>query len=83
MIQYKSLVQYTRVVDGLRFPQDPAEPFLLVYFSENSLLVSDYDKLKIRRIDARHAIIPLTKIPVVRLTPEIRNAYKQIGILPY
>jgi len=83
MIQYKSLVQYTRVVDGMRFPQSVDEPFLLVYFSENSLLVSDYNKLKIRKIDARHVIIPLTKIPVVRLTPEIRNAYKQLGILPY
>lgn len=83
MIQYKSLVQYTRVVDGLRFPQSVDEPFLLVYFSENSLLISDYSKLKIRRIDARHAVIPLTKIPVVRLTPEIRNGYKQLGLLPY
>jgi len=83
MIQYKSLTQYTRVVDGMRFPQTPDTPFLLVYFSENSLLVSDYSKLQIRKIDARHVVIPLTKIPVVRLTPEIRNAYKQIGILPY
>ncbi|MFW9871784.1 MAG: hypothetical protein ACFFG0_01695 [Candidatus Thorarchaeota archaeon] len=83
MLQYKSLVQYTRVVDALRFPQDPNEPFFLVYFSENSLLVSDYPKLNIRRVDARHVVLPLTKIPVVRLTPDIRNAYKQFSLLPY
>ena len=69
MIQYKSLIQYTRVVDGVRFPQDRNEPFLLVYFSENSLFVSDYPKLNIRRVDAEHAVIPRTKIPLTRLTP--------------
>jgi len=83
MIQYKSLVQYTRVVDGVRFSQNLDEPYLLVYFSENSLLVSDYEKLNIRRVDARHVVLPLTKIPITRLTPEIRSAYKQNGLLSY
>jgi DNA-directed RNA polymerase beta subunit len=83
MIEYKSLIQYTRVVDSVRFPQDSDEPFLFVYFSENSLFISDYNKLKLRRVDFRHAVIPVTKIPVTRLTPTIRNAYKQIGMLSY
>ena len=83
MIPYKSLVQYTRVVDGAMFPQNLNEPFLFVYFSENSYFVQDYERLKLRRVDFRHAVIPVTKIPVTRLTPEIRNAYKQIGMLSY
>ena len=83
MIQYKSLIQYTRVVDGTRFPQDKNEPFLLVYFSENSLFVKDYSKLNIRLVDARYIIVPRTKIPLTRLTPTMRAAYKQTGLLPY
>lgn len=83
MIQYKSLVQYTRVVDGVRFPPDINEPYLLVYFSENSLFVSDYNKLNLRRQDIRHVVVPRTKIPLTRLTPDMRNAYKQFGLLPY
>ena len=83
MIQYKSLVQYTRVVDGVRFPPNINEPYLLVYFSENSSFTQDYSKLNIRRQDVRHAVIPVTKLPLTRLTPDLRNAYKQLKILPY
>ncbi|HUU86810.1 MAG TPA: hypothetical protein VMX17_03560 [Candidatus Glassbacteria bacterium] len=83
MLQYKSLIQYTRVVDGVRFPQDLNEPFLLVYFSENSTFVNDYSKLNIRRVDLRHVVIPITRIPLTRLTPELRNQYKQIQMLAY
>lgn len=83
MIQYKSLIQYTRVVDGVRFPQDINEPFLLVYFSENSLFINDYPKLNVRRPDVRHVVVPRTKIPLTRLTTELRTAYKQLGLLPF
>lgn len=83
MIQYKSLIQYTRVVDGVRFPQNIDEPFLLVYFSENSLFVSDYQKLQIRRPDAKYVVVPRTKIPLTRLVPAMRQAYKQAGLLPF
>ena len=83
MIQYKSLTQYTRVVDGIRFPQDRNQPFVLVYFSENSSLLEDYTKLNIRRVDARHIVVPITKIPVTRLNSDLRNGYKKLGLLPY
>lgn len=83
MIQYKSLVQYTRVVDGLRFPQNVNEPFLFIYFSENSLFVDDYPKLNLRRQDFRHVVVPLTRIPVNRLTSDMRNAYKQYALRPF
>ena len=83
MIQYKSLVQYTRVVDAIRFPQNINKPVMFVYFSENSSFLNDYTRLKLKRQDFRHAIIPLTKIPITRLIPEIRNGYKQFGLLPF
>lgn len=83
MIQYKLLSQYTRVVNGLRFPQSLDEPYLLVYFSENSTLLYDYPKLNIRKMDARFVIVPVTKMPVTRLTPELRAGYKKLGLIPY
>ena len=83
MIQYKSLIQYSRIVDGLIFPQNRDNPFLLLYFSENSLFIDDYPKLNLRKVDAKHVVVPLTKIPVSRITPDQRNSYKQYGLLPY
>ena len=83
MIQYKSLVQYTRDVNGVRFPQDLNQPHLLVYFSENSSFIADYRKLNIRRPDLRHAVIPVTRMPITRLTPDLRNQYKQLQMLVY
>lgn len=83
MLQYKSLIQYTRLVNQLRFPQNPDEPFALVYFSENSGLIKDFPKLQIRRVDVRHIVLPITKIPVTRLVPDIRSAYKNLGLLPF
>lgn len=83
MIQFKSLRQYTRVVDGIRFPQNSEQPFLLMYFSENSILLEDYMKLNIRRADIRHAVIPITKIPRTKLTLDIQKLFKNIGLLAY
>jgi len=83
MIQFKSLVQYTRVVNGIRFPQKMDEPFLLVYFSENSTLVDDYSKLNLRKVDVRYVVVPMTKIPVTRLTSDYRKIFKPYGILTY
>ncbi len=83
MIQFKSLVQYTRVVDGIRFPQNNKEPFLLVYFSENSNLIEDYPKLNLRLVDLKHVVVPLTKIPRTRMTPAFKKIYQQYKLLPY
>ena len=83
MIQYKTLTQYTRVTTGVRFPQSKDTPFLLVYFSENSTLAEDYTKLGIRRQDARHIVVPRTRIPLTRLTTDVRGLYKNYGLLSY
>jgi len=61
MIQFKSLRQYTHIVDGIRFPQSREAPFLLIYFSENSNFLDDYKKLNLKLIDFRTVIVPITK----------------------
>ena len=83
MIQFKSWRQYTHVVDGVRFPQDAKEPFLLVYFSENSNFISDYPKLNLKKIDARVVAVPVTRIPRTRMTSEFRKMYRLLGLIPY
>ena len=83
MIQFKSLVQYTRVVDGIRFRQNINEPFLLVYFSENSRLMDDYPKLNLRKVDAKHVVLPTTRIPITRITGAYRKIFKMLGLLPF
>jgi len=83
VIQFKSLVQYTRVVDGIRFRQNINEPFLLVYFSENSRLMDDYPKLNLRKVDAKHVVLPTTRIPLTRITGAYRKIFKMLGLLPF
>jgi len=83
MIQFKSLKQYTHLVDGIRFPKNRNEPFLLVYMSENSTLLDDYTKLNLRRTDMRFVMVPLTKIPISRMTAELKKLYKTQGLYAY
>lgn len=83
MIQFKSWRQYTHVTDGVRFPQNVKEPFLLVYFSENSNLIEDYTKLNLKQMDFRIVAVPLTKIPRTRITPDLRKLYKSVGLISY
>ncbi len=83
MIQFKSWRQYTHVVDGVRFPPNIKEPFILVYFSENSNFINDYPKLNLRKLDAKVVVVPITKIPRTRLTSEFRKMYRDLGLIPY
>jgi hypothetical protein len=83
MIQFDLIPQYTRVVPGIRFRQNAKNPFLIVYFSENSTLSKDYFKLGFKRPDVRHVVIPKTRIPVTRLEPKSRDIYKSLGLLPF
>jgi len=82
MIQFKSLKQYTHIVDGVRYPIDPKNPFALVYLSENSNLLDDYMRLNIRITDVRQVVVPLTTVPRTRLTPDLRTAYRRYKLLP-
>jgi len=83
MIQFKGLRQYTHLVKGIRFPQKAAEPFVIVYFSENSLLVDDYPHLGIRSIDARYVVVPRTKVPRTWLAPDTKKLYRTYGLYAY
>jgi len=83
MIRYDLIQQYSRAYDGMMFPQNLNTPFLFVYFSENSFFINDYGKLNLRTLDFRHIILPLTKIPPVLFTGEIKAAYKQLNLLSY
>jgi len=83
MIQFKTLRQYTHVVNGIRFPNIAGQNFAITYFSENSSLIEDYYKLNLKLIDAKITIIPITKIPRTRLTPELTKVYKKLGLTPY
>jgi len=83
MIQFKFWRQYTQLVNGVRFPQKATEPFALVYFSENSNFIEDYQKLNLRLIDAKIVLVPTTTIPRTRLTADLRQAYRNLGMIPY
>ena len=83
MIPFKNLPQYSRVVRAIRFPQDANNPFLLIYFSENSSFLEDYPRLNLKRIDFRYVVVPTTRIPRTRLTGEFKKAYMSMKLLPY
>ena len=83
MIQFKSWRQYTHLVDGVRFPLNAKEPFVLVYFAENSSFLDDYPRMNLNRIDFRVVVVPMTTIPRTRLTADLRNVYRSFGLIPY
>jgi DNA-directed RNA polymerase beta subunit len=83
MIQFKNWRQYTHVVDGVRFPQDIKEPFLLIYFPENSNFIEDYAKMNLRKIDFKNVSVPLTTVPRTRMTPDLVRAYRALKLIPY
>ncbi len=83
MIQFKSLRQYTHVVDGIRFPNKPGENFIVTYFSENSSFLEDYPKLNLKLVDIKINIIPVTRIPRTRITQNLIKAFKKYGIYSY
>lgn len=83
MIQFKSLRQYTHIVNGIRFPQNPKNPFLLIYFSENSTFLDDYEKLNLKLIDFKIVAIPRTQIPRTFLNTKLKKLYKEKGLLAY
>lgn len=83
MIQFKSLRQYTHFVDGIRYPINLKEPFLLIYLPENTNLIEEYGKMNIRLIDYRIVSVPITTIPRTRMTPDLIKLYKSLGLLPY
>ena len=83
MIQFQNWRQYTHVVDGVRFKQNAKEPYLLIYFPENTNFIDDYAKLNIRKVDFRIVSVPVTTVPRTRLTPDLIKAYRSLNLIPY
>ncbi len=83
MIQFKSFRQYSHITSGIRFPQKVTEPFMILYFSENSSLIDDYPKLGIRPIDCKTVIVPTTKVPRTILQPDTRKLLKTYDLYAY
>jgi DNA-directed RNA polymerase beta subunit len=80
MIRFKNLIPVTQSTDGIIYQTDPANPFLIIYFPENSNLIDDYPKLNIRKTDVRIVVTPLTKLPRTILTNDIIKMFKQQGL---
>jgi len=83
MRNYKQFKQYTQVANGLNFTLDREGPYVLFYFSENSSFYDDYNALNLRKIDFRHVVVPVTKVPRTRLTSDARKLYQSIGLHAY
>jgi len=75
--------QYTRLLKTVLFPQNPKNPYMLVYMSENSTLLDDKPKLNLRRMDLRHVVVPKTRVPMTLLSGDLRKMYKDVGLLSY
>ena len=82
-MKFDQIPQYTRLVKKIFFPINPKEPFLLVYISENSSLIEDYQRLNLRRMDIRHVVVPKTRVPVTLLNGPLRKIYKALGLISY
>ena len=82
-MRFDQLPQYTRIVKKVLFPQNVKNPYLLVYFSENSTLMDDKLKLNLRPYDVRHVVVPKTTVPVTLLTGPMRKVYKSLGLYSY
>lgn len=83
LVQYKSFRLYTQIATGIRFPQNRNNPFLLLYFSENSSFLEDYKKLGFRLVDLKIVVVPITMVPRTRLVSDTRKLFKKIGIYAY
>jgi DNA-directed RNA polymerase beta subunit len=83
MIKFSALRQYTQVVNGVMYGQNVKEPFLIIYFPENTNLINDFSIMNIRQVDFRIVTVPLTTVPRTRLTPDLVKAYRGVRLIPY
>jgi len=83
MINFNIWKQYIQVSDSIKFLSDSKKPFVIFYFSENSTFLEDYKDLKIRFIDFRNVVVPVTIIPRTRLTPQLIRSYRSLRLQPF
>lgn len=83
MLNYNKIRQYNQIAHSIRFPIED-KPFAIIYFPENEIpLVSNYQRLNIRKMDARIVIIPYSKFPIFRMTSNIRQDFKKLGLYAF
>jgi len=83
MIPLKAFRLYSHVVDGIMLPREAKRPIAIVYFSENSTFINDFNKLNFRPMDLRVVVVPYTKYPRTLLTNELRMKYREFKLFPY
>lgn len=75
MILFKNFRLYTQTTDGIRFQQNSKLPYMITYFSENSTLYDDYEKLNLKWIDANIVVTTYTKVPRTTITPIMKKLF--------
>jgi len=80
MIIFNNMKLYHQQTDGIIYPNQPNNPFMIAYFPENTELINDYPKLNIRKADVKIVVTPLTKLPRTILTNELVKIFKQQGL---
>lgn len=79
MISYKNFRLFSQTTNAIKFDIN-VKPFVLTYYSENSILRNDYLRLNLRRNDFRHVVIPITKVPRTTPESEVLKDYKSYSL---
>ena len=83
-IRFETFRLQTQLVNRIRFIlDDPLKPYCLVYFSENSDLISDYPKLNLALTDFRVVVVPYVVFPKSRLDNDLKKQYQNYGLSSY
>jgi len=81
MRKISDLKLYTNLTKRVRFRgKSLSDKFIILYFSENSDLKTDYSNLGFLRTDIRNVFIPRTRIPRVMLDAKTRSEYSSLGL---
>ena len=83
MLFIDKLRLYTQTVTGFRIRQDPKDPHMVIYMSENSDIIHDLPYLKFKRSDLRYSVQPYMKRPLTYLTSKLRKFFKSNGYFAY
>jgi DNA-directed RNA polymerase beta subunit len=78
------MVQYTNLIPRVKFQtKNMRDSFAIVYLSENSMFIEDYESLNIRINEVRNIFIPRTTIPRFMLDGKTKLQYKSLGLRPF
>lgn len=75
MISYNIARPYV-IYPGFLIPQNSKKSTMILYYSENSTFMDDFQYLGLRRIDFRYVIVPTTRMPRTFLNGVLIKKYK-------